>query len=673
MYSNNEPVVTEKTTKKKSNSKSKSPRVSKPNSNESSASSIAAAIKDVSAYAPNPTNLTPSSSTDMHKFVLQHQQLMAKQYEQQVRQESPQSSQLFKLLSPGAESDNITSPGLPPTSGTPDSTAETRTAIISKQSLVSNMSLPMIRLSRSEDNSQQSPIFVTASSLSGASMLSSLPPGDTAEKIVLRTGDKSIMKLTQADLKNLIAGGRGIQLFTGLPGQSPVNILVKKSEDCNPTSSASIPDAAIDSSATILPSIGPVSTPSLVLPTTDTSKLINLTQAVIPSVIEPQITAVLATSSIPEEITAVIESSVEQAEGVEPMEVDTEEEMSGLLISSTFSVCPTSGERVLPSTSEEMEMSDMPTVSDAAETPIQSFSNEDALSLSTNELISVPIQVQSSDILFKDFSGAALTVTPNKSKEFNLDETFKQVLSTAQEASSSAGSKVASTTSSTTIDNATSASKVCFAVKSKPMSVVENVKPESLAQGSVKKIKKTPASKQAAKSPPKPRITRKSSNSAKASKNTSSAKSLKPKEKILTEEPTKQTDEGKTKQKGKDESSSSNVSLIPLKEAEPAHDKVDIPEKKSEESSEKAAIITESIPTAEPIMEPVAAEKEGSSIPSSDTGFNVVADSASEDRGSEKTESESAKSDKSEDSKSDESQQSKNNPIRRSARLKSGV
>lgn len=594
---------------------------------------------------------------------------MAKQYEQQVRQESPQSSQLFKLLSPGAESDNITSPGLPPTSGTPDSTAETRTAIISKQSLVSNMSLPMIRLSRSEDNSQQSPIFVTTSSLSGASMLSSLPPGDTAEKIVLRTGDKSIMKLTQADLKNLIAGGRGIQLFTGLPGQSPVNILVKKPEDCNPTSSASIPDAAIDSSATILPSISTVSTPSLVLPTTDTSKLINLTQAVIPSVIEPQITAVLATSSIPEEITAVIESSVEQAEGVEPMQVDTEEEMSGLLISSTFSVCPTSGERVLPSTSEEMEMSDMPTVSDAAEAPIQSFSNEDALSLSTNELISVPIQVQSSDILLKDFSGVASTVTPSKSKEFNLDETFKQVLSTAQEASSSAGSKVASTTSSTSIDNATSASKVCFAVKSKPMNVVENVKLESIAQGSVKKVKKTPASKQAVKSPPKPRITRKSSNSAKASKNTSSAKSLKPKEKILAEEPTKQTDEGKTKQKGKDESSSSNVSMIPLKEAEPALDKVDIREKKSEESSEKAAIITESIP----IMEPVAAEKEGSSIPSSDTGFNVVADSASEDRGSEKAESESAKSDKSEDSKSDESQQSKNNPIRRSARLKSGV
>ncbi len=347
---------------------------------------------------------------------------MAKQYEQQLRQEKPQSSQLFKLLSPGAESEKTTSPGLPPTSASsPDPTAETRTALISKQSLVSNMSLPMIRLSRSEDNSQQKPIFVTASSLSGSPIMSSLPPSDTAEKILLRTSDKSIMKLTQADLKNLIAGGRGIQHITGLPGQNPVNILVKKTEGCsNPMSSASLPDAANETSATILPSISTVSTPSLVLPTTDTSKLVNLTQAVnvIPSLIEPQVTAVLATSSLPEGIAAEIDSSVGQTEGLEPMEVDTEEEMSGLLISSTFSVCPTSGERVLPST-EEMEIGDVPTVSDAVETTVKSFSIEEVLSASTNELLSVPIQVKSLDSA-NDFSASVLPVTPNKSMEFNI-------------------------------------------------------------------------------------------------------------------------------------------------------------------------------------------------------------------------------------------------------------
>lgn len=378
---------------------------------------------------------------------------MAKQYEQQVRQERPQSSQLFKLLSPGAEADNIniTSPGLPPTSATPtDSTAETRTAIISKQSLVSNMSLPMIRLSRSEDNSQQQPLFVTASSLSGAPILSSLPPSDTAEKIILRTSDKSIMKLTQADLKNLIAGGRGIQLFTGLPGQTPVNIVVKKPEDCNPTSSVSVPDAANEALTTILPSADPaVSTPSIVLPSTDTTKLINLTQAEIPTLIETQVAEVLATSSIPEIVTAEIDSCVEQAEGVEPMEVDTEEEMSGLLISSTFSVCPTSGERVVPSTDET---SAFPTISDAAEIPVvESSSNEDALLVSTNELLSVPIVIESNSTNDLSVDVSTVVATPtSESKELDLDETFKQVLASAQDSSSAEAATAVSSPQQTT-------------------------------------------------------------------------------------------------------------------------------------------------------------------------------------------------------------------------------
>ncbi|CAL8137948.1 unnamed protein product [Orchesella dallaii] len=242
------PSVSTKSGKKKANTKSKAARVSKTSSTESPSVALVNALTDVSATSGSATGSTPASSLDMHKFVIQHQQMI--KHLEHHRQDIPQqqTSQLFKLLSPASDSDSMSSSasslpyaseyvklkliGSQPVTPSDLMTGEARTAVISKQNLVTNMALPMIRLSASKpDEVAQKPnIIMTGPS---SSLLTNLS-GDSGERIFIRATDKGLVHLNSSEIKNLIAGSRGIQVVSGVPGlssQSQLNVLVKKSQN----------------------------------------------------------------------------------------------------------------------------------------------------------------------------------------------------------------------------------------------------------------------------------------------------------------------------------------------------------------------------------------------------------------------------------------------------------
>ncbi|ODN03015.1 KAT8 regulatory NSL complex subunit 3 [Orchesella cincta] len=272
-------IVT-KSGKKKSNSKSKSVRISKTSSTESPSIALAAAITDVSTPGSSGSTPTPASSLDMHKYVLQHKQ-MIKQLEQH-RQDNPppppQTSQLFKLLSPGGDSDSI-SPvsslpyaqeyvklkliGSQPVTPSDLVAGEARTAVISKQNLVTNMAIPMIRLSTSKpDEGAPKPIIMTAPS---SSLLTNLSAGDSGERIFVRATDKGLVKLNPTEIKNLIAGSRGIQVVSGVSGlttQTP--LVVKSSQDSSEP--VALPSSSSEPlTIAAVSSIAPNDTPSIEL------------------------------------------------------------------------------------------------------------------------------------------------------------------------------------------------------------------------------------------------------------------------------------------------------------------------------------------------------------------------------------------------------------------------
>lgn len=358
----------------------------------------------------------------MHKFVLKHQQRV-KELEQSQSQ-SPQTSQLYKLLSPTSSSESA--PTVSKAELLPPSTfGEPRTALISKQNLMSGMSLPLISLPPAiappSTQGNLAAMFVTSAVSSGVplpfapsasvpttatvlvtsaaaspsssgypvAVVSNAPipssTGTTESQLIYHKPNTSVMtSLPPYNFNNIVqlptGASQALQLLTNF--HAAPSIFLRKAEDVpmGPTSSSSIleskpPSANLTKEVPLIPISTSTSLPGFSSPPENTTQI----QATPPVPAGSLDSVAVSTAEerhqennqptqegqeAKESTLQVTENENEEAacdqpklEEItdpepEPMQEESDgEEMSSLKISSTFSVCPTSGQRVIPSAS----------------------------------------------------------------------------------------------------------------------------------------------------------------------------------------------------------------------------------------------------------------------------------------------------------------------------------